>query len=320
MSGRIEKIILEDSHTSFEALRRNHEVIFQAPRPGEQTYRALGEYAIAQPSEEPWQLLPAFQQQVHSTGTTEWANAEELRTAAGYGTFLAHHMDLIETALYHKHRRATPENRIIVMDEPALRYLLESYNIDTSTWGEQGMRKLFDDLAHAGVHETENITLHIINNRPWLATSQTMLNVYYTEGGKTWKLRQVGQIYYDEWGNPQTPVESKIRSSMGETGHLIGDIPERPFDTARRGLLEELDIVQDSDILAIISTGSLLRQKEEHHHYPQLGAEDTTHYFNVWLNPHTVQRAGYTNIERDASGQPQVKIRLEWEPAAPPAP
>lgn len=140
------------------------------------------------------------------------------------------------------------------------------------------------------------------------------MNVYHTdENGQVYKLKETDVIYFDDNGEPRPPQNSKLNSSLGETGHIIGDQPERPFITAQRGIREELGLEGD-DIAKLVSLDSILRLKEEagHHSFgPDIKAEDWTHYFRADLNPKAV-RPKYINREYDANGRPSAIIKLEW--------
>ena len=302
----------------FDAVRKGYELIVNSPRPGETIFKTLGEYAVHQPPGELWQLLPAeqsfdVQKFDEPAYYGRWATAETLRTSAGEGMFLSDQMDLIEVTLVQSQRVTNQGNELIIASEGELRSLLHDYHVPTDQWGTSNTHDLYRYLEHSEKSNTENVTLHSVAGELWLATAQTMLIVYHkAPDGSTQKLRETWKTHYDTQGNPQPPVKSTIRSSIGETGRVIDGRPERPFDTARRGLYEELGIEDDSEILQIISTDSLLRLKPRgHHRFGPIKAEDHTHYFTAWLNPQTV-RPEYINEERDASGRLHTKIKLEW--------
>lgn len=277
--------------TSFEAVRRGYELQVATPRPGEKIFTALGEYAIQQPSGELWQLLPAAQrpktQLSQGDESTQWATAEDLRTWAGEGIFSSNHMDLIDAALFHDRRVTSPITKLIIANEDDLQALLAEYAIPTDQWHASSPHDLYNYIRPSDKPEAEDVALHRINNELWLASAQTMLNVFHeTPNGHTYKLQETEVIYFDSDGNELSPVKSTTRSSMGETSHLIDGRPERPFVAARRALREELSIEDNGDILRIISTGSLLRLKEAgHHRFGPIKAEDRTPYFRVDLNP-----------------------------------
>lgn len=301
---------------SFESICRGHALETNTPRPGETVFTALGEYAICQADSDIWQLLPEERwaevqhfQNEHYPG--QWATAEDLRTRAGEGTFLSEHMDLIDSTLFCDQRKTNTSTRLTVASEDDLRALLADHNISTDRWTASVRRLAHDTRIGGPTEEKENISLHLVEDALWLATAQTMVNVYHTDkDGQTYKLQETDIIYFDDQGKQQSK-RSKLRSSLGETGHITGDRPERPFDTARRGLREELGL-EDNDITKLIATGSLLRLKEGgHHSFAPIKAEDRTHYFRADLEPQAV-RPEYINKEYDATGRLSAVIKLEW--------
>jgi len=296
---------------SFEAIRRNYELKAEAPRQGETVFKALGEYAIHQPGEQ-WQFVPAA---ASRDEPTHWATAEELRTQADEGTFLATHMDMLDGTLFRDQRVTCESNRLTIFSEAGLHALLRRQGITTDKW-DVSVGRLFNDVRNAeSTVEKENMSLHSVNGSLWLSTAQTMVNVFYTaETGQRFKLRETTIIPYDEGGNELAARESHIRSSMGETGHITGRTPERPYVTARRGLQEELGLEGD-DITSLVSIGSILRIKDRgHHKYPPIKAEDRTHYFEAELHPDAV-RPYYTNREYGPDGKTlHAQITLEWFP------
>ncbi|HEU5121446.1 MAG TPA: hypothetical protein VFT59_01255 [Candidatus Saccharimonadales bacterium] len=302
---------------AFDAVRRDYKLEIATPRPGETVFTALGKYAIHQPDGEHWQLLPAAQWVDEYSQTDQsseqWATADELRTWAGEGAFLPIHMDALDATLFRDQKVTSEANKVVVASEAELEALLYDHAISVDNWPAAKMRRLYNDVKLSDHPEVENISLHDINGSLWLATAQTMINVYHNDGnGNSYKLQETDVIYFDDHGNPEPPIKSKVRSSMGETGHRINGEPERPYVTARRGLQEELRIEDDDDIARIVSIGSLLRLKEAgHHSFGPIKAEDRTHYFRVDLNPRAV-RPEYLNEEYDADGNVRAHIKLEW--------
>lgn len=305
--------LLDETGASFRAVRRNYSLEANYTRPGETVFTALGEYAICQPDNNSWQLLSEEQwaEVQHFRNPSypgQWATAEELRTWASIGTFLPEHMDLLDASLFREQRKTSSTTRLTVADEADLHELLANHDIPTNNW-PTSVRRLYNDINPEG---KENISLHSVGGDLWLSTAQTMVNLYHTDNnGKTYKLRETDIIHVDEQGNHQPPIKSKLRSSLGETGHIIKNCPERPYSTARRGLREELGL-KDKDIINLVSLGSLLRVKENgHHKFNPIKAEDRTHYFRAMLSPQAV-RPEYTNKEYDADGKLSALIKLEW--------
>lgn len=315
----IERITLDhEGNQSLDVLRRNYQLVVETPRPGETIYKTLGEYAIHLPSGDLWRLLPAEQTEAdpaaYNASYGRWATAEVLRIDAGQWRFLPEHMDLLEATLLRDQRITNKGNRLDVADKQELRDLLHEYNIPFEQWNGSGLQDLYDYFKPSkNSFKMDNVTLHDVKGELWIASAQTMLNVYHTSAdGTLLKLRETSRTYYDNQGKPQPPVISRARSSIGETGQLIDGHPERPFNTARRALHEELGIEDDSAILQITSTASLLRQKTRGHHYFRpIKAEDHTHYFDVVLDPDTV-RTKYINEERADDGRLYETIELAW--------
>jgi hypothetical protein len=316
-----ESIVLEGVNGStFETVRQGYELQTKDPQAGETVFTALGKYAIYSP-ETVWQFIPV-EQWIAQTNTYpeyphRWADAEVLRTEARKGTFLPNHMDLLDASLFREQRVTSAMTKLAIASKEELHLVLQDYYISTADWSDSKIHDLYNytksnDPLRGGA-EVENITLHSVNGALWLATAQTMLNVYHQdETGQTYKLQETWKTIFNSQGEALKPVRSKMQSSMGETGHLIGDTPERAWVTARRGLWEELGIEDDNVIVKMISTGSLLRRKTRGHHqfYP-IAAEDRTHYFDVKLNTKKV-RPTYINDEYDPDGKLRARILLKW--------
>jgi hypothetical protein len=302
--------------SSFEGICRGYALETKTPNPGETVFTALGEYAICQLDSDMWQLLPEerwteAQHFPDKEYSGEWATAEDLRTRAGEGTFLPEHMDLIDSALFRDQRKTNATNKLAVAGEDDLRALLADHNVPTDHW-TASVRRLAHDIRIGGpTKEKENISLHLVDDALWLSTAQTMVNVYHTDkDGQTYKLRETDIVYFDDHRN-QHSKRSNLRSSLGETGHITGERPERPYATARRGLREELGL-QDGDIAKLVATGSLLRIKERgHHSYSPIKAQDRTHYFRADLEPQAV-RPEYINREYHPWGGLSAVIKLGW--------
>ncbi len=300
-----------------KAVRRKYALQATNPRIGETVYKTIGEYLIYQPDGPQWQLLPTSEYDPANLTRTpykRWESAETLRTRAGLGLFACAQMDALEVAVVQDQRITNASNRLTVASEDDLHVVLRAYDIEADTWEDTGVRDLFGYIDHGAKVIAENVTLHDIDGKLWLASAQTMLNVFRKTAGGAEQLRETEKVRFDMDGNPGPAVQSEIRSSMGETGHLIDDQPERPFDTAWRGLREELSIKNDGSVTAITATGSLLRQKvARHHRFPPIGAEDHTHYFDVLLDAESTQEA-YLNEERNPTGQVHSQTTLEWFP------
>lgn len=302
---------------AFQAIRRHYELKEKNPAPGETVFRALGEYAIHRPTNDVWQLLPeerwAEVQHFHNEQYPgQWATAEDLRTRAGKGSFSSDHMDLIDESLFRGERKTNTTTELTVSSEADLRALLADHSIPTNHWSAS-VHRLYNDIKPVEPSkETENISLHLVDGALWLSTAQTMVNVYHVgKDDQLYKLQETYITHFDEHNNPRTPVKSKIRSSIGETGHITDGRPERPFATAMRGLREELGL-GIHDFAKVISLDSILRLKEAgHHSFRPIKAEDRTHYFRVDLKPEAV-RPKYINEERDANGKLRARIELEW--------
>ncbi|HEX6258086.1 MAG TPA: hypothetical protein VFZ48_01245 [Candidatus Saccharimonadales bacterium] len=301
-----------------EVIRRNYELKAETPRFGETIFTALGHYAIFQPDHQaPWQFAPIDHHPPRDTFSEQWASADDLRTRAYEGTFLPEHMDALDASLFERQRVTNANTQLAITSEAELRRLLAAHDVPTDQW-TASVHRLYSDIKLAPAHqEVENIALHIVKGALWLSTAQTMLNVYYTNADNTtYKLQETDTTHFDANGNSRT-TKSKLRSSLGETGHITNGQPERPYSTARRGLLEELGIEDDDHILKIVSIGSLLRLKEAgHHSFKTIKAEDRTHYFRADLNPRTVQPE-YINNEYDPDGRLRARIKLEWFPHEP---
>jgi len=307
---------------NYEALRRGHQVDVETRYGSAETiFTTLGEYAIQQPPGEQWRLTPAEgwhelrgNPDAYPVYRPDWISAEEMRTRTGEGTFAPDHMDAVEQTLVAPHRVCTDSNKLAISSLGDLEKILAEYKVSTTAWRPADVQNLCNYLRAPDGQAVENVALHARGDELWLATAQSMVNVYYRDAeNQTWRLRELHKRYYDQAGALGGPVPSRQKSSLGETGHLIDGAPERPFDTARRGLREEIK-VSERAIAQLVATGSLLRLKRQGHHRfgPTIKAQDTTHYFDAWLNPNAVSHDGYTNIEVDGKGRPRVAIKLGW--------
>lgn len=303
--------------SSFEGICRGYAIAKKTPQPGETVFTALGEYAIYQPDNGPWQLLPEERwEEVQHFGNEnypgQWATADDLRTQAAEGIFLDRDMDLLDLSLYSGQRKTSAATRLTIASEDDLRALLAAHNVPTDHWTASVRRLAHDTRIGTPIEEKENISLHLVDDALWLSTAQTMVNVYHTdENGQTYKLRETDIVYFDDQEEPLLTKESQLQSSLGETGHITGNRPERPFVTALRGLHEELGL-QGDDIARLVAIGSVLRIKEVgHHSFAPIKAEDHTHYFRADLNPKAV-RPKYINKEYNANGKLSALIKLEW--------
>lgn len=321
-----ETIILgENAGHSISAVRRGYELEEKSGREVDETiYTVLGEYAISDGPEGILQFVSAEEWTNNKAAPSEsrylWESAEELRTRTIRGEFLPEHMDMLDPFLFGEKRVTSADTKLTIASEEELRHILQANSVPLESWPATKVHDLFnytgsnDPNRSSGV--VEAMTLHDVDGQLWLSTAQTMLNVYYqSRDGRLYRLKETWKTIFDSEENPSEPKPSKIKSSMGETGHLINGIPERAWDTARRCLDEELGIKEDNVISSIISTGSLLRHKPRGHHQfgpiPEIAAEDWTHYFSVTLNPGKVEPT-YINRERDADGNLRAEIQLEW--------
>ncbi len=308
------------------AVRRDYELQEKERENGELVFTALGEYAIGPVIGHPadsWQFVSVKDSMAYGMGVPEsenpyrWATAEELRTSAQNGAFLNGHMDLLDAALFGEKRLTSIDTKLVIADEVELRFLLQSHNVPVDDWPETQIHDLYNytrsNSPERPEGEIENMSLHVVDGLLWLSTAQTMLNVYHqSNDGDIYRLKETWKTIFDPQGNVLDTKESKLNSSMGETGHLIGDAPERAWVTARRCLREELGITDDEVIARIVSSGSLLRQKPAgHHQFGPIATEDRTHYFDVKLNTDHVQER-YVNDEYDADGNLRASILLEW--------
>lgn len=323
-SKRIESFRLGDLRDgiNFEGVRRGHRVETQTKHDGAETiFTTLGEYAIQQQPGEQWQLTPAkvWHAAQDRRGNRrpryrpDWVTAEEMRTRAGEGMFLPDHMDALEKTLLEPYRVCSKDTILTVPRISDLRTLTADHGIPTHEWRPNDLQNLFGAISPGDGQAAENVSLHEVSGELWVATAQTMVNVYHKDAkGQVWRLREQHKRYYDKSGKLSEPVASRQRSSLGETGQLVAGIPERPFDTARRGLYEELG-VSEGDVSQLVATGSLLRLKQQgHHRFGPIKAEDHTHYFDAWLDPDIVQTDGYVNTEFDSQQKPRVDISLGW--------
>ncbi len=310
----------------FSAVRQGYELRTSPRAHGEMVFTALGEYAICEEQNEadaPSRLVSGTEWVAQTKPDADpeclyhWETAEQLRTRAGEGSFLPSHMDLLDASLFREERVTSADTKLKITNKKELRRLLEAGNIPLSKWPGARLHDLYNYTQANNPDRTEqkveNMTLHDVRGVLWLATAQTMLNVYHqSREGFIYKLHETWKTIYDSKGTPQKPVRSKLNSSMGETGHLIGDTTERAWATARRCLLEELSIEDDEIIKRIVSSGSLLRHKPAgHHQFGPIAAEDRTHYFDVELAAEHVEPA-YVNKEYDADGNLRASIVLEW--------
>lgn len=317
-----ETIVLgEGAEHSISAVRRGYELEEKRGREvDEVVFTALGEYAISDGPEGIWQFVSADEWTANNTDTStegryRWASAEELRTSTIQGEFLPEHMDLLDPSLFSEKRVTSADTKLTIASEEELRHILQANSVPLESWPATKVHDLFnytgsnDPNRNSGV--VEAMTLHDVDGQLWLSTAQTMLNVYYQgHDGRLYRLKETWKTIFDSDGNSSEPKPSKIKSSMGETGHLINGIPERAWDTARRCLDEELGIKEDNVISSIISTGSLLRHKPRgHHQFAPIATEDWTHYFSVTLNK---AEPTYINKECDADKNLRAEIQLEW--------
>lgn len=308
-------------NTGFEAVRRGFQAVAEIRDNGAETiHTTLGEYAIQQPPGKRWRFTSPEQWQAaqdppgaRPVYRQDWATAEELRTRTCEGVFEPGQMALLDEALVREQRVTNAGTKLAIATEDELRQIIDDYRVPTGHWPPTNLHDLYGYIRPGGP-ETENVSLHAVNNELWLATAQTMLaNVYYeTADGSTYRLRETEKRYFDNQGNLGEPVQLSMRSSLGEIGRLVYGVPEEPPITARRCLKEEIS-AYDEDVVQIVSTGSLLRQKRQSHHtFAPLKTEDHTHYFNAWLDPEKVQRNGYISIENDGDNKPRVRIKLGW--------
>ncbi len=303
-----------------KAVRRNYELQATNPQIGETVYKTIGEYLICWSGDQLWELLPVSEYdpaKLNRSPSQRWESAEMLRTRTGLGLFACAQMDALEAALVQDQRITNESNQLTVTGEDDLRAVLRAYDIETGIWEDTGVRDLSGYIDHGPKVIAENVTLHDVDGQLWLASAQTMLNVFRETAGGIEQLRETEKVHFDMNGNPGPAFQSENRSSMGETGRLINGQPERPFDTAWRGLREELSIKKDGSVMASTATGSLLRQKiAGHHRFAPIGAEDHTHYFDVWLDPESTQ-ASYFNEETNPGGQVHSQTTLQWSPVIP---
>lgn len=314
----------------FEVVRRNFQSHTEVRDNGaELIFTNTGEYAIQQPPGEIWQFTPPeqwLQSQDRNSRQPiyrqDWATAEELRTRSGEGVFDAQQIETLDAVLVREHRVTSSATRLNIATEDELQQVLHDHHIPLDSWRPTAIHDLFMYIRPSDRPVVDNVTLHEAKNSLWIATAQTMLaNVYYADDGlpgtttsTTYRLQEIEKRYYDSEGILGPLARLTMRSSLGETGGLIDGIPERPTDAAKRCLREEA-AADDNDIVQLISTGSLLRQKQAGHgHFKGLNTEDHTHYFDAWLRSDSVQNEGYTFDEYDADGKPRVNITLGWRP------
>lgn len=317
----------------FMAVTQGYELQTANPQPGETVFSAVGKFATRYDVEnygcfenfEPgWQLVLAEHwvalgpRDPHREDPYRWASAEELRTEASEGTFDARHMNLLDAWQFREQRVTSAATKLTIASEDELRVVLEHHDVSTKNWTDGKVHDLYNYTRsnNPDMHssEVENMTLHSVDGRLWLSTAQTMLNVYHQdETGQAHRLQETWIIPFDHKGVPLDARRSKLRSSMGETGHLVGDKPESSWLTARRCLFEEAGIEEDDVIVRIVSTGSILRRKAQGHHQygPEIATEDRTHYFNVELDSSKVETI-YENREYDPDGRLRAIIELEW--------
>jgi len=235
-------------------------------------------------------------------------------------------MHLLDAWQFRSKRVTSPLTKLVIKSEAELCDVLQSHDVPIDTWADGKVHDLYNYTRSNNPdlygQELEHMILHSVEGRLWLSTAQTMLNVYHEdESGQVHKLHETWITPFDSKGRPLDIRRSKLRSSMGETGHLTGSTAEDSWATARRCLREELKIEEDDIILGTVSTGSILRRKSQGHHQfgPEIATEDRTHYFDVELDPSKVESI-YENREYDPDGRLRAIIELEWsEHDKPPA-
>lgn len=197
-----ERIVLEGANgSSFEAVQQGHELHTHEPQPGETVFTVLGKYAIHYSPEAAWQLMPAKQWIAHNEANAypahpyRWASAEVLRTEASEGVFSPDHMDLLDASLFRKQRVTSAMTKLAIASEEELYVVLQDYNVPTEDWSDLKVHDLYNYTKSNNPlrsdAEVENMTLHSVNGALWLATAQTMLNVYHqAETGQVYRLRE----------------------------------------------------------------------------------------------------------------------------------